>query len=120
MPILQHKLVMKSIEALHDEALSLAPDTTSYHGADAPSAVLHAAAPLQESPVNAASDTSENAPPETAADHDIMVRIDRLLKKLDEDVDVTNAPLANEEPQSSTEDRTGNARHRKRRQHSNR
>ena len=47
MPILQHKLVMKSIEALHDEALSLAPDTTRNHGADAPSAVLHAAAPAE-------------------------------------------------------------------------
>ncbi|GIR33045.1 MAG: hypothetical protein CM15mP46_0400 [Alphaproteobacteria bacterium] len=32
MPILQNKLVMKSIEALHDEALALRPDSASENG----------------------------------------------------------------------------------------
>ena len=88
MPILQHKLVMKSIEALHDEALSLMPDNASNRVIIAPPAVLHAATPPQESPIDAPKDTSADAPPETAGDHDIMVRIDHLLKKLDEDDDV--------------------------------
>ena len=38
-----------------------------------------------------------------------MVRIDHLLKELDEDVDVAIAPLADEEPQSSKGDMTSNA-----------
>ena len=100
---------MKSIEALHDEALSLARDTASNHSNNAPSAVLNAATPRQESPADAPSDTSENAPSETSGDHDIMVRIDHLLKKLDEDVDVAIAPPADEGQQSSTGDMTGNA-----------
>ena len=109
MPILQHKLVIKSIEALHDEALSLARDTASNHGNNAPPAVLHAAAPLQEPPAVAPTDTSANVRSETSGDDDIMVRIDHLLEKLDDDVDVAIAPLADEEPKSSTGDGTGNA-----------
>ena len=93
---------MKSIEALHDEALSLVPDTASNHGVTAPPAVLHAATPPQESPIDAPKDTSEDVPSESASDHDIMARIDRLLKKLDEDDDVSIAPLADEGPQSNT------------------
>ena len=109
MPILQHKLVMKSIEALHDEALSLVPDTASNHGVTAPTAVLHAATPPQESPIDAPKDTSEDVPSESASDHDIMARIDHLLKKLDEDDDVAIAPLADEGPQSNTGNMTGDA-----------
>ena len=109
MPILQHKLVMKSIEALHDEALSLVPDTASNHGVTAPPAVLHAATPPQESPIDAPKDTSEDVPSESASDHDIMARIDHLLKKLDEDDDVAIAPLADEGPQSNTGNMTGDA-----------
>ena len=99
MPILQNKLVMKSIEALHDEALSLVPDNASNRGATAPLAALPAA-PLQESPINAPPDKSENAPPDEASDHDIMARIDHLLKKLDETDDVTVAPPPDESNQS--------------------
>ena len=109
MPILQHKLVMKSIEALHDEALSLVPDTASNHGVTAPPTVLHAATPPQESPIDAPKDTSEDVPSESASDHDIMARIDHLLKKLDEDDDVAIAPLADEGPQSNTGNMTGDA-----------
>ena len=109
MPILQHKLVMKSIEALHDEALSLVPDTASNHGVTAPTAVLHAATPPQESPIDAPKDTSADVPSESASDHDIMARIDHLLKKLDEDDDVAIAPLADEGPQSNTGNMTGDA-----------
>ena len=109
MPILQHKLVMKSIEALHDEALSLVPDTASNHGVTAPPAVLHAATPPQESPIDAPKDTSADVPSESASDHDIMARIDHLLKKLDEDDDVAIAPLADEGPQSNTGNMTGDA-----------
>ena len=82
MPILQNKLVMKSIEALHDEALSLVPDNASNRGATVPPAVL-TAAPLQESSIDAPSNQSKNAPSEAAIDHDIVARIDHLLKKLD-------------------------------------
>ncbi len=109
MPILQNKLVMKSIEALHDEALSLVPDTASNHGVTAPPAVLHAATPPQESPIDAPKDTSADVPSESASDHDIMARIDHLLKKLDEDDDVAIAPLTDEGPQSNTGTMTGDA-----------
>ena len=109
MPILQHKLVMKSIEALHDEALSLVPDTASNHGVNAPTAFLHAATPPQESPIDAPKDTSADVPSESASDHDIMARIDHLLKKLDEDDDVAIAPLVDEGPQSNTGNMTGDA-----------
>lgn len=100
---------MKSIEALHDEALSLVPDTASNHGVTAPTAVLHAATPPQESPIDAPKDTSEDVPSESASDHDIMARIDHLLKKLDEDDDVAIAPLTDEGPQSNTGNMTGDA-----------
>ncbi len=109
MPILQHNLVMKSIEALHDEALLLAPDTASNQSTRAPSAVLHAATPLQESLIHAPSNTSANVPPETAGDHDIMARIDHLLKKLDDDDDIAITPPADQGPQSSPEDMKSNA-----------
>ena len=94
MPILQNKLVMKSIEALHDEALSLMPDTASNRGVTAPPAVLHAAKPPQESPIDMPKDTSGDARPEPVGEHDIMARIDHLLKKLDEVEDVADKPLA--------------------------
>ena len=98
MPILQHNLVMKSIEALHDEALSLATDTASNHGTTATPIISHAATPLQESRTDASSDTSAKAPPETAGDHDIMARIDHLLKKLDDDDADAVTPIADEGP----------------------
>ena len=109
MPILQQKLVMKSIEALHDEALSLATETTNKQGTKVSSAVLNAATPTQVSLVDATSDTSANATPEIADDHDIMARIDHLLKKLDDDDDVAISPLTDGGPQSNTEDMTSNA-----------
>ena len=109
MPILQHKLVMKSIEALNDEALSLIPDNASNRVAIAPTAVLHATTPLQESSKDAPSAKSANVPPETADNHDIMVRIDHLLKKLNEDDDVAIALLSDERPQSNTGNMTGDA-----------
>ena len=102
MPILQQKLFMKSIEALHDEALSLAPEIASNRGVAAPPVVLHAAKPPQVSPIDAPEDTSADVPSESASDHDIMARIDHLLKKLDEDDVVAIAPLADERPQTNT------------------
>jgi len=121
MPILQHKLVMKSIEALHDEALALVPDPASNRGVTAPPAVLHAATPRQESPLNlpkntaadASADTSADTAQKTASDDDIMARIDQLLKKLDEDDDVAIAPPPVEGPQQDTEHMTGDADHTK-------
>ena len=79
MPILQNKLVMKSIEALHDEALALTPDSASENGvaASSPPAIIHATKSPHESPANG---------PKTDGD-DIMARIDQLLKKLDEEDD---------------------------------
>ena len=97
MPILQHKLVMKSIEALHDEALLLVPDAARNRGVSAPPAFLHAKTPPQESPI----DTSADVPPGSTSDHDIMSRIDRLIKKLDEDDDVAITPIVGEGAQSN-------------------
>ena len=100
---------MKSIEALHDEALSLSPDTATSNGTKAPSTGLHAATTLQESLTDTPSDTLANAPPETAGDHDIMARIDHLLKKLDDNDDVAVTRLADEGPQSNKVDAARNA-----------
>ena len=108
MPILQQKLVMKSIEALHDEALLLVPDTAGNHGVNAPSTVVPAATPLQELPTAAPSGTSANAAPDTAGDHDIMARIDHLLKKLNNDDDVAAATLADEGPKLNARNMTSN------------
>ena len=108
MPILHTKLVMKSIEALHDEALALMPETASDRRAAAPPIVLRAASPPQKSPINALTTTSADAPPETASDHDIMSRIDLLLKKLNEDDAVTIAPQAKKGPQSKAGNKTSN------------
>lgn len=107
MPILQHKLVMKSIEALHDEALSLAPDTAKNRGVTSPLAVLQAATPPQESPIDAPKDTSADVLSESANNQDIMARIDHLLKKLDENEDVAIVPPVNKGPQSNTGNMTG-------------
>ena len=101
MPILQQKLVIKSIEALHDEALSLVPDNTDNRGTTIPPAVLRTATPPQEPPIDAQSD----AP----SDQDIMGRIDHLLKKLDEDDDITIAPPTDNGPQSNTRNMMGDA-----------
>ena len=98
---------MKSIEALHEEALSLVPDTVNNRGVTAPPAVLHAVTPMQESPIDAPKDTSADFPPGSASDHDIMARIDHLLQKLDEDDAVTIAPLAGEGAQSNKGDMSG-------------
>ena len=84
MPILQNKLVMKSIEALHDEALALTPVSASENGVaeSSPPAIIHATKSPHESPANA---------PATDGD-DIMARIDHLLKKLDEEDDTVITP----------------------------
>ena len=109
MPILQQKLVMKSIEALHDEALSLVPNTADNHGVTLPPAVLRAATPPQKSQIDAPKDASANVLSESTSEHDIMARIDHLLEKLDENDHVTITPLAEEGPQSNTASMTGDA-----------
>ena len=106
MPILQNKLVIKSIEALHDEALALAPVTDSHLDIYTQPVVLHTATPSQGSPVNVPKDTSTDPSPETAFDHNIMDRIDRLLRKLDEDEDPTIAPPSEKRPNFNAEDQT--------------
>ena len=101
MPILQNKLVMKSIEALHDEALALTPDSASENGVavSSPPAIIHATKSSHESPVNA---------PETDGD-DIMARIDHLLKKLDEEDDAVITPPPANGPQTNTPDAADHA-----------
>ena len=96
MPILQNKLVMKSIEALHDEALALTPDSASENGAavSSPPAIIHATKSPHESPANA---------PATDGD-DIMARIDHLLKKLDEEDDAAITPPPAKGPEKNTPD----------------
>ena len=100
---------MKSIEALHDEALSLVPNTADNHGVTLPPAVLRAATPPQKSQIDAPKDASANVLSESTSEHDIMARIDHLLKKLDEDGDVAITPLADEGAQSATASMTGDA-----------
>ena len=78
---------MKSIEALHDEALALAPDIT------------HATKSPHELPANA---------PTTDGD-DIMARIDHLLKKLDEEDDMVITPPPAKGPETNTPDAADHA-----------
>ena len=96
MPILQNKLVMKSIEALHDEALALTPDSAGESGVyvSSPPVIMHATKSPQETPVNA---------PATDSD-DIMARIDHLLKKLNEEDDTVITPPPAKGPETNTPD----------------
>ena len=96
MPILQNKLVMKSIEALHDEALALAPDIASENGVavSSPPAITHATKSPHESPANALATDGD----------DIMARIDHLLKKLDEEDDTAITPPQAKGPETNTPD----------------
>ena len=101
MPILQNKLVMKSIEALHDEALALTPVSASESGVavSSPPAIIHATKSPHDSPVNVP----------TADGDDIMARIDHLLKKLDEEDDAVITPPPANGPQINTPDAADHA-----------
>ena len=93
MPILQNKLVWKSIEALHDEAVATMPDATIDIGIvkSRPTAILQQSAATQ-------------TPLKTAGGDDVMARIDQLLGKLDEDNDTATAqtaPPANDQTAST-------------------
>ena len=93
MPILQNKLVWKSIEALHDEAVSTMPDAAIDIGIvkSRPTAILQQSAATQ-------------TPLKTAGGDDVMARIDQLLGKLDEDNDTATAqtaPPANDQTAST-------------------
>lgn len=109
MPILQNKLVIKSIEALHDEALALVPNTDKYVNVNAPPVTLNITSTPQESPVHEPKDTSTDASPTEAGDHNIMARIDHLLRKLDEDDDVSTALRSGEGSETKAKDQTGDA-----------
>ena len=92
MPILQNKLVWKSIEALHDEAVSTMPDAAIDIGIvkSRPTAIL------QQS-------SATLTPLKTAGGDDVIARIDQLLGKLDEDNDAAtaqSAPPANDQTAS--------------------
>jgi len=93
MPILQNKLVWKSIEALHDEAVAAMPDAAIDIGIvkSRPTAILQQSAATQ-------------TPLKTAGGGDVMARIDQLLGKLDEDNDTAtaqSAPPANDQTAST-------------------
>ena len=93
MPILQNKLVWKSIESLHDEAVATMPDAAIDIGivTSRPTAILQQ---------NSATQT----PLKTAGGDDVMARIDQLLGKLDEDNDAAtaqSAPAANDQTAST-------------------
>ena len=109
MPILQNKLVIKSIEALHDEALALMPKTDSYLDVTAPSVVLHTDSPPQKSPIIEPKDKSADVLSGKASNQNIMARIDHLLRKLDEDEDVTTAPQLEKSPKLNVEDQTSDS-----------
>ena len=87
---------MKSIEALHDEALALAPDIASENGVavSSPPAITHATKSPHESPANALATDGD----------DIMARIDHLLKKLDEEDDTAITPPPAKGPETNTPD----------------
>ena len=92
MPILQNKLVWKSIESLHDEAVATMPDAAIDIGivTSRPTAIL------QQS-------SATLTPLKTAGSDDVMARIDQLLGKLDEDNDAAtaqSAPAANNQADS--------------------
>ena len=92
MPILQNKLVWKSIEALHDDAVATMPDATIDIGIvkSRPTAIL------QQS-------SATLTPLKTAGGDDVIARIDQLLGKLDEDNDAAtaqSAPPANDQTAS--------------------
>lgn len=92
MPILQNKLVWKSIEALHDEAVATLPDAAIDIGIvkSRPTAILQQSSATQ-------------TPLKTAGGDDVMARIDQLLGKLDEDNDAAtaqSAPPANDQTAS--------------------
>ena len=109
MPILQNKLVIKSIEALHDEALALMPKTDNYLDVTVPPVVLHTDTPPHESPIIEPEDTSADVLSGKASNQNIMARIDHLLKKLDEDEDVTTAPQFEKSPQLNIREQTNDA-----------
>lgn len=83
MPILQNKLVWKSIELLHDESVATMPDAAIDNGI----IKSHPTAILQQS-------STTQTPLKTPRDGDVMARIDQLLGKLDEDNDVATAQSA--------------------------
>ena len=92
MPILQNKLVWKSIESLHDESIATMPDATIDIGIikSRPTAILQQSSATQ-------------TPLKTPRDDDVMARIDQLLSKLDEDNDAAtaqSAPPANNQADS--------------------
>ena len=80
MPILQNKLVWKSIKSLHDESVATMPDAAIDIGI----IKSHPIAILQQSP---ATQTPQKAP----RDDDVMARIDQLLGKLEGDNDAATA-----------------------------
>jgi hypothetical protein len=93
MPILQNKLVWKSIEALYDEAVATMPDAAIDIGIikSRPTAILQQSSATQ-------------TPLKTASSDDVMARIDQLLSKLDEDNDTAtthSAPPANDQTAST-------------------
>lgn len=93
MPILQNKLVWKSIEALHDEAVATMPDAAIDIGIvkSRPTAILQQSSATQ-------------TPLKAAGGDDVMARIDQLLGKLDEDNDAAtaqSAPPANDQTAST-------------------
>ena len=93
MPILQNKLVWKSIEALHDEAVATMPDAAI----DISIVKSRSTAILQQS-------SATQTPLKAAGGDDVMARIDQLLGKLDEDNDAATAqsvPPANDQTTST-------------------
>ena len=93
MPILQNKLVWKSIEALYDEAVATMPDAAIDIGIikSRPTAILQQTGAKQ-------------TPLKTAGGDDVMARIDHLLKKMEEEEDAPaaqSAPAANDQSAST-------------------
>ena len=93
MPILQNKLVWKSIEALYDEAVATMPDAAIDIGIikSRPTAILQ-------------QNSAKQTPLKNAGGDDVIARIDHLLGKLDEEKDVLTAqpaPAANDQSAST-------------------
>ena len=93
MPILQNKLIWKSIEALYDEAVATMPDAAIDIGIikSRPTAILQQTGAKQ-------------TPLKTSGGDDVMARIDHLLDKLGEEEDAPtaqSAPAANDQAAST-------------------
>ena len=87
---------------------ALVPNTDKYVNVNAPPVTLNITSTPPESPVHEPKDTSTDASPTEAGDHNIMARWSSP-RKLDEDDDVSTALRSGEGSETKAKDQTGDA-----------